>query len=236
MKLTPTAAMEVLLNLTPLDLLTMAEARMALYKLHILKQQCVPKTVSGLLTIWKNVGDPLLDMLSDYIIPVYCHTKNFMVIIDQEYQKNKDPVFPDDALIRFTDRSRADSGTGAGIYSKRPDISFSFPLGIYANVFQTKIYATLQCACENIRRAYKHKWILIFSDSQVTLQALSSPKVTPGLVAECLDALSALASRNKVTLKWVPGHCGIPGTEKVDKLARQSSYAITQPRASPWNT
>jgi hypothetical protein len=55
MKLTPTAAMEVLLNLTPLDLLIMAEARMAFYRLHILKQPTVPKTVPGLLTIWKNV-------------------------------------------------------------------------------------------------------------------------------------------------------------------------------------
>jgi hypothetical protein len=60
MKSTPTAAMEMLLNLTPLDLLIMAEARMALYRLHILEQPSVPKTVSGLLGIWRNVGDPLL--------------------------------------------------------------------------------------------------------------------------------------------------------------------------------
>jgi hypothetical protein len=53
MKSTPTAAMEVLLNLTPLDLLVMAEVRMALYRLPILKQPTVPKTVSGLLSIWK---------------------------------------------------------------------------------------------------------------------------------------------------------------------------------------
>jgi hypothetical protein len=59
MKSTPAAAMEVLLNLTPLDLLIMAEARRALYRLHILKQPTVPKTVLQLLTIWKNVGDPL---------------------------------------------------------------------------------------------------------------------------------------------------------------------------------
>jgi len=37
MKSTPTAAMEVLLNLTPLNLLIMAEARMALYRLHMFK-------------------------------------------------------------------------------------------------------------------------------------------------------------------------------------------------------
>jgi hypothetical protein len=32
------AAMEVLLNLTPLNLLIMADARMALYRLHMFKQ------------------------------------------------------------------------------------------------------------------------------------------------------------------------------------------------------
>jgi hypothetical protein len=43
MKSTPTPAMEVLLNLTPLDLLIMAEVWMALYRLHILQQPSVPK-------------------------------------------------------------------------------------------------------------------------------------------------------------------------------------------------
>jgi hypothetical protein len=128
-KSTPTAGMEVFLNLAVLDLLIMAEARMALYRLHILKQPTVPKTVSGLLTIWKNVGDPLLDMRSDYTTPVYHHSKIFSVIRDQDYWRNKDPVFPEDALIWFTDGSRADSGTGSDIYGIRPNRSFSFPLG-----------------------------------------------------------------------------------------------------------
>jgi hypothetical protein len=37
MKSTPTAATEVLLNLTPFDLLIMAEARMEIYRLYIFK-------------------------------------------------------------------------------------------------------------------------------------------------------------------------------------------------------
>jgi len=46
-----------------------------------------------------------------------------------------------------------------------------------------------------------------FSDSQAALKALSGPKVTSTLVAECLDALFALASLNEVTLCiWAPGH------------------------------
>jgi hypothetical protein len=82
MKSTPTAAIEVLLDLTPLDLLIMAEARMALYRLHIFKQPAVPKSVAGLLSIWKNVGDRILDMRSDYTIPVYHYSIIFNVTIE----------------------------------------------------------------------------------------------------------------------------------------------------------
>jgi hypothetical protein len=46
--------MEVLLNLTPLNLLIMAEARMALYRMHMSKQPVNLKTETGLLSIWKN--------------------------------------------------------------------------------------------------------------------------------------------------------------------------------------
>jgi len=156
-------------------------------------------------------------MRSDYTIPVYYYSKIFNVIIDWDYWRNKDPVFPEGALIWFTDGSRANSGTGSGIFGLRPNRNFSFPLGKFATVFQTEIYAILQCACENIRRAYKNKRILIFSDGQVALKALSSPKVTSGLVAECLDALTALSSA------LVQGHRGIHGNYEAGKLARQAS-------------
>jgi ribonuclease HI len=62
--------------------------------------------------------------------------------------------------------------------------------------------------------------MLIFSDSQAAFKALSSPKLTSRLVAECMDALSVLANRNEVTLIW---DCGIPVNEKADKLARQGA-------------
>jgi hypothetical protein len=112
---------------------------------------------------------------------------------------------------------------GSGIFGLRPNGTLSFPLGKFTTVFQTEVYAILQCACENLRRAYRNKRILIFSDSQAALRALSGPKVTSELVLECLNALSALAGLNGVTLVWVPGHCGFRGNEEADKLARQAS-------------
>jgi hypothetical protein len=128
-KTTPTAAMEMLLNLTPLDLLIMAEARLALYRLHAFVQPTDSTRSSGLLSIWKSVSDHILDMRSDHTIPVYNFSRIYRVVIDVDYWSNNDPQFPEDALVWFTDGSKADSGTGAGIYGIRPNRSFSFPLG-----------------------------------------------------------------------------------------------------------
>jgi ribonuclease HI len=96
-------------------------------------------------------------------------------------------------------------------------------LGKFATDLQTEIYVILQCASENIRRAYKNKRILICSESQVALRAIDGPQVKSDLVVECLNALSGLVEQNEVILAWVPGHCGIQGNEETDRLARQVS-------------
>jgi hypothetical protein len=102
------------------------------------------------LTFYVTISDTILDVRSDHTIPVYYYSKTFKVIIDQDYWRIKDPDFPEHALIWYTDGSRADSGTGSGICGLRSNSSLSFPLGKFTTVFQTEIYAILQCACENI--------------------------------------------------------------------------------------
>jgi hypothetical protein len=139
-------------------------------------------------------------MRADHIIPVFNHSRNFTVIIDRDYCRKADSVVPEDSLVWFTDGSRVSSGMGSGIFGVRPNSSLGFSLGKFATLFQTEIYAILQCAYENIRRAYSNKRILIFSDSQVALRTLVGPKVKSDLVAECLNALSGLAGWNGVIL------------------------------------
>ena len=110
----------------------------------------------------------------------------------------------------------------AGIFGMGPNRNFSFPLGKFDKVFQTEIYAILQCVYENIR-TYKNKRILIFYDTQAAIKALGGPMVNSGLVAECLDYLSALASLHRITFAWVSEYRGVFGNEGDDKLASQAS-------------
>jgi hypothetical protein len=167
--------------------------------------------------------DPILEIRAEHTIPVFNHYRIFNAIIYREYWGNEDPVVPEEALVWFTDGSRISSGTGSGIFGVRPNRSLCFPLGKFARVFQIEIYAILQCAYENIGRTYRNTRIHIFSDSQAALGAHDGPKVTSELVAECLNALTALAGLNEVTLVWVPGHSGILGNEEAVRLARRAS-------------
>jgi hypothetical protein len=140
---------------------------------------------------------PILEMRADHIIPIFNHSRTFKVIIDWDYWRNVDPVVLEDTLVWFTNGSRMPSGTGSGILALDQ-------IG-------------------NIRRAYRNKWILIFSDSQAALRAFDGPKVTSDLVAECLNALSGLARLNEVILAWEPGYSGSLGNEEADRLARRVS-------------
>lgn len=72
MKTTPTAAMEALLNLTPLDTVGMEEAR-----LQHSKQLIFSDVELGLLEFKRFMADDILCMESDHINPVRHYTKNF---------------------------------------------------------------------------------------------------------------------------------------------------------------
>jgi hypothetical protein len=67
------------------------------------KQPTDLKTEIEMLSSWKYVGDPILDMWSNHTVPIYEYSKTFKVIIDQDYWRIKDPEFPEHTLIWYTD-------------------------------------------------------------------------------------------------------------------------------------
>ena len=65
--------------------------------------------------------------------------------------------------------------------------------------------------------------ILICSDNLLALNSIKKTKIDSRLVGDCCKKLNELGRNNEVVLTWVPGHTGIDGNEKADKLAKKGA-------------
>lgn len=223
-KSTPTAALEILLRLPPLDLYLKAEATLAAYRLINTDNWKKGNHGYGHTLIQNDVeSNSVLAMRSDLMITEYCFDHSFEIQIGtrQDWSSKQIPKRLQNHLIWFTDGSRDGTHSGAGVYSTSPRTELSFSLGRYTTVFQAEIYAIQACAQKSLEKGYKDKNLLILSDSQAALKALDSHQYNSKLVWDCLQTLQTLSQRNSVVLGWVPGHQGIEGNERADQLAKR---------------
>jgi len=218
---TPTAAMETLLNLPPLHIVVKEEARMGAYRLQC-NDNWYHKPTPGHTKITNIITNSLLEMSSDTMTTKINTKKPFLTQLNWE-EKTKQTLIQNGKLVWYTDGSKMDSGSGAGIYGLNPRVNWFASLGQYTTVFQAEIHAIELCLRENLRRGYANKDITIFTDSQASIKALACSKISSKLVWNCLQHLLNLANHNRVTLAWVPGHSGVTGNENADSLARRGS-------------
>jgi len=125
-------------------------------------------------------------------------------------------------FVWFTDGSRTEEGTGAGIYGQSVKRMLSISLGKHTAVFQAEVYAILACIHEIRTQDRPEKYVIICRDSQVALKALQAARASP-LVQQCQQVLNDISARHAVGLFWVPGHAGVRGNEIADQLARGGS-------------
>jgi ribonuclease HI len=126
-------------------------------------------------------------------------------------------------LVWFTDGSKMQGGTGAGVYGQSVRRRLSFSLRKYATVFQAEIYAILACVHEIKTHGKPEKQVSICSDSQAALRALKAIKTMPLLFYQCQKALNDISALHAEGVFWVPGHAGVRGNEIADGLARCGS-------------
>jgi hypothetical protein len=143
MKTTPTAAMEVLLGLPPLHVMIEAKAQGGIYRL-MCNQQWKPKSTNFGHT--KKSQDmehePILQMGCDRMLPRYAYHKPFTVKFPDkcEWQNGFKPDNKG-GPVWYTDGSKTNKGTGAGVYRWGSRRRHSFSLGLNTTVFQTEIKA-----------------------------------------------------------------------------------------------
>lgn len=227
-KTAPTSALETFLNLPPLALFIEGEALSTALRMLDNNEWIKTGTQTGhaLILTKSNLIDTNLFMKSDSTKPIYSFDKAFKVIIPKKEEWQVENHFTGTCINIYTDGSRTEDRSGAGIYSNEENINISTPLGKFASVFQAELHAILQGAQICLEKETKNKNLRFFSDSQAALHALDTHVTRSILVKNCQDTLNQLSQHNSVELFWIPSHSGFQGNELADKLARKGSDSL----------
>ena len=226
MRTTPTATMEVLLNLPPLH--TVVREKAMAYHLRATfcgRQTAAASAASNTALAPLLKANPIIGSGLDKMPKRYAFNRNFEIDIGsrESWEGGELRSPPPGALVWYTDGSKTNNGTGAGIFGEAPRASVTAGLGKLATVFQAEVHALAVCAAENLRRRYREQRIYVYSDSQAAISAVGGNCFNSHLVWECRQLLQELASRNKVKLIWIPAHRGHSGNERADRLAKQAA-------------
>lgn len=130
-------------------------------------------------------------------------SKSLSIVIPERVEWNE---LLNNSVVWFNDSSKNENGVGVGAWEKGGTQEIVCSLDQHATVFQAEIRAITEAA----------NWLLERNTGQRTVNSIS---VSSREVLKCRQALEALATRNMVRLLWVPGHSGVVGNKKADRLA-----------------
>ena len=206
---TPTAALELIYNLPPLHLRIRERACQEFLRLGELQKvdwvSTYPvhmKRIGHIAYIRKHLPDVEDD---DAISPIPNWDKQYQITIDREIGHNPPPM---DGIVAFTDGSRIEGKSGAGVYielDKQPLIVISEHLSP-CTVFQSELRAIVAACDFLLDGGYQHLQTTLRVDSESALRALDAPYITSSLVARTRDLLQELGSTTTVELQWVKAH------------------------------
>jgi ribonuclease HI len=241
---TPTAAMEVIGYLPPMDLYLQGEVTKAWLRLRGVRKEIwdgvgLASLARGHRRALRNLTDgfhlPAVEV--DDIPPVKKWERRYQVDTDFTLIAPGRGGQSHHSLTCYTDGAKNLGGTGAGYCITTGGslvVQESIPLGSIPSVFQAEMSAILHAGetLATVSLLSPGTPISIYSDSQAVLRALDSPVISSSLTLKTARILDSLAttSRSTVRLFWIKAHSGNVGNNRADALAKKGTCS---PAPSP---
>ena len=208
---TPTGALEILLNITPIEEFLLAEAVRGSYRISVSGHwHAKPVGSFGKTKSHVDICNearrflPLLQMPADRVKKTKVFERNFECqIMDKQNAIRSESILNHNTIRVYTDGSKLDGRVGAGFYAEYPNNSPKqafFHLGIHSTVFQAEVLAISEVA-KNLHLEKMHNQnIVVLVDSQAAIKALIKSTVTSITVLNCIRSLNQLGKQNHVSI------------------------------------
>ncbi|KAL7726428.1 hypothetical protein ACLKA6_004568 [Drosophila palustris] len=217
---TPQAALDVILNLDPIGVFLQHSAARSAVRLMALS--LLKSGAKGHNTILLSVGHTAVAEEYDYFVQEHKWSDSFTAVIPDRAEWQQETPLRRNELSFYTDGSKTEEGTAAGVYASDPAVHLSVRLPDLCSVFQAEIYAVWQAIKLIYTLEGPARNISIYIDSQAAIKALSTNTVKSKLTRNTAAALNQ-CQHHSIRLVWVPGHLEVSGNEMADECARAGS-------------
>ena len=231
---TPTASMQIILNIEPIAIYLKTQALTTYVRLkangnwrsqagEVFHTMNHTNLITNIAEQIPNIFMPSDKLLYRELVPTrfktFIHTRERM---NRTIIKPKPYEHEEKTINCCTDGSRFDDRSGAGYIIMGEDLKihgFSF-LGEHTTVYQSELHAIIEATLALLEVDPVDKTINYYIDNQSAIKSLSNYQIKNKQVLEGKNLLNELSRRNTVQLFWIPGHSGHMGNEVADKLAK----------------
>jgi len=235
---TPTAGLEVVFDIPPLELHIEAEGIVTLERIKGRNPERWDgighgKTRSTIRSWYQAKVDWGLKGVEVEKVNLEMHwDNNFVVDVGNKEGSGQD--HEEGAVCCFTDGSKLDNKTGWGYTVRKDDMELAQCYGSLPDsntVFQAEVEAIKQ-ACDAVQADWGDS-VYFYVDSQAALLAVNKYTSKTKQVRETICKLNALGETKTVQLKWIKAHVGTIGNERADELAKCGTYGDPNDQAVP---